>query len=390
MSEEKRPDAKRRRKQRKPRSLGARIAGAFLYVVLVITVSAVLATVGWTWANDLLALNKEYSSALITIPEDSISTQEVTDEEGNTYTVQVADLDTIADQLEAEGLIDYKFLFKLYGWFSHADRKITPGTYSLDTEMDYRALVVNMGTSSATRQTVEVTIPEGYTLDQIFALLEENGVSTVEKLTDMAANWPYKWDFLQDIPLGDYRRLEGYIFPDTYQFYLGEDPKYVLNKMLLRFDELMSPYYEELAAEDSPYSLHEIVIMASLIEKETDGTDHTRISAVLRNRLENPGYETVGLLQIDACLVYINGGKAPTLADKEIDSPYNTYKYKGLPAGPISNPGMASFIAAMNPDQKYSGSNGYYYYALDPATNLHVFSKTLAQHQAVLAGFSND
>lgn len=371
------------KKRRKPRqrSYGARLAGACLYALLVVVISAVLATVGWTWANDLLALDKEYTSTIFTVPTEAIVTVEVTDEEGNVYLADRADLDLITQQLKDEGLINHKFLFRLYAWFSKADQKIVPGTYELDTEMDYRALVVNMGRSSATRQTIDVTVPEGYTVDQIFQLLDAKGVSTVKELEDMAANWPYKWEFLQELPLGDYHRLEGYLFPDTYTFYLGEDPKYVLNKMLLRFNEQMGKYYE-LFTEESPYTLHEVVILASLIEKETDGDDYKTIASVLYNRLNNPAAETAGFLQVDAALVYVNGGRVPTTQDKEMDSPYNTYKNKGLPPTPIANPGMASLYAALEPD-----STGYFFYALNPTTGKHEFSRTYQEHMNRLAGF---
>jgi len=380
MSEEKRPAP--RKKKKKQRSYTSRLAGSVLYTLLVIAAAFILATLGWSWASDLLALNKEYTSTIVTVPVSYVGQKEVTDEEGNTYTVASTDIQLITDQLAREGLIEYKFLFRLYAWFSNADRKIVAGTYELNTSMDYRALVVNMGPSSATRQTIDVTIPEGYTVEQIFQLLENKGVSTVDKLKDMAANWNYKWKFLQEIPLGDYRRLEGYLFPDTYTFYLGEDPKYVLNKMLLRFDQQMYEYYDQFT-EESDYSLHDIVIIASLIEKETDGTDYRTIASVIYNRLNNPAAETAGFLQIDAALTYINGGCVPTAADKQLDSPYNTYLYKGLIPGPITNPGMASLYAALDPE-----NTRYYYYALNPATGLHEFSRTYDEHMNRLAKFN--
>lgn len=372
------------RRRRRRRSSGAKAASAFLYVLVVIGVSAVLATVGWTWAGDLLALNKEYSSAVIELPESIFTYSDVTDENGDTTTVSTADIDYVADELEKAGLIEYKFLFKIFCWISDAQEKVVAGTYELDTDMDYRGLVANMSDSSATRQTVDVTIPEGYTIDQIFELLEEEGVSTVEKLQEMAADWPYKWEWLQDIPLGDYHRLEGYLFPDTYTFYLGENPKYVLNKMLNNFDDKMGDYLDQFT-EESTYSLHDIVIIASMIQKETDGQDYGTIASVIYNRLENTSAETAGFLQIDATLVYINGGSVPTATDREIDSPYNTYLYPGLPAGPISNPGMEALTAAMEPED-----TNYYYYVLNPETNQHEFSRTYAEHQEKVAQYASN
>ena len=355
-----------RRATKRRRTALSRVAGALLYVLLVIAGSAALSTVGWVLACDLLGLNKGSITTEIVIEDDT-------------------EFSEVVDTLEKEGLIEYKFLFKLYAAFSHAEDKIAPGTYELNSEMDYHALVSNMGSSSATRQTTDITIKEGLTIDQIFDLLADRGVTSVEKLQDMAANYDYAFDWLEDRPLGDYHRLEGYLFPDTYTFELGENPKYVLNKMLVNFDAKMDEYMPALAAEGAPYSLHDIVIIASMIEKETDSEDYRTISSVIYNRLTNLQAETVGYLQIDATLVYLNGGKVPTLADREIDSPYNTYKYPGLPAGPISNPGMASLTAAMDPD-----STGYYFYVLNPETKRHEFSRTYAEHNALVQRYQGN
>ena len=361
-----------RKKRARRRSAGARVAGAFLYVILVIGLSAALATLGWAWACDLLGLNKEPLSIEVTIDDDT-------------------DFNAVVDQLEEAGLIQYKFLFKLYAQFSHAKDKIAPGKYELNTEMDYHALVSSMSSSSSTRLTTDITIKEGLTIDQVFDLLDDRGVTSVDKLQDMAANYDYAFDWLRDRPLGDYHRLEGYLFPDTYTFELGENPKYVINKMLVNFDAKMDEYMDKYSSEDAQYSLHDIVTIASMIEKETDGTstaernDYRSISSVIYNRLENPTAETAGYLQIDATLVYLNGGKVPTEADKAIDSPYNTYLYQGLPAGPISNPGMQSLLAAMNPD-----STNYYYYVLNPETKQHEYSRTYAEHNALVQRYSSN
>ena len=339
-------------KRRKKRS---GLSGAAIYVIFVIGVSALLACIGWVAANDVLALNKPAKTATITISnEDSFG--------------------DVADKLKDEGLIEYKFLFNLFATFTRSKDDVVAGTFTLNTDMDYRALLSGMSANSATRATVTVTIPEGYTIDQIFALLEEKSVASVEDLQDMAANHDYAFSFLQDLELGDYHRLEGYLYPDTYEFTTPQNRLYVINKMLVRFDEQFTEDMRQKVA-DSGYTIHEIVTIASMIEKETDGSDRANIASVIYNRLNNPSGGTQGYLQIDATLAYINGGKVPTEEDKSIDSPYNTYLYKGLPAGPISNPGLESIQAAMNPN-----STSYYYYALGD-DGVHHFFKTLREQQ---------
>ena len=297
----------RRRKKR------SGLSGAAIYAIFVIGVSALLACIGWVAANDVLALNKPEKTATITITND--------DSFGD-----------VAEKLKDEGLIEYKFLFNLFATFTRSKDDVVAGTFTLNTDMDYRALLSGMSANSATRATVTVTIPEGYTVDQIFTLLEEKGVASVEDLQDMAANHDYAFSFLQDLELGDYHRLEGYLYPDTYEFTTPQNPLYVINKMLVRFDEQFTDAMRQEVA-DSGRTIHEIITIASMIEKETDGNDRADIASVIYNRLNNPSGGTQGYLQIDATLAYINGGKVPTEADKSIDSPYNTYLYKGLPAG---------------------------------------------------------
>ena len=339
------------------------LSPVLLYLIFVIGVSVILATVIWVWANDILALNKEEHTAIIEIQEED-------------------SLGDVIRTLKQNGIIEYGTVFRLFVTATGSADKIAPGSYELNTDMDYRAIITNISSSSPTRQQTTVTIPEGYTVDQIFALLEESNVSTVEKLQETAAEHDYNFSFLKELPLGDYHRLEGYLFPDTYEFYIGEDPLYVINKMLVNFDSKLT---DELRAEieNSGYSIHDIITVASMIEKETDGEDQATISSVIYNRLKNTSGGTNGYLQIDATLVYINGGKVPTEEDKAIDSPYNTYLYQGLPAGPISNPGMVAIYAAIHPD-----STSYYYYVLNPDTNKHEFSRTYAEHQAKVNQYS--
>lgn len=349
-----------RRPRKKRRSAGRTAALVLLYVAVVIGVSVMLACIGWVFAGDVLALNKEYKSVTFT----------VTSEEP---------FDAVVDRLKNEGLIEYKLLFKIFAAVTHKTDTLAAGTYTLTTDMDYRALLAGMRANSANRAQVRVTIPEGYTTDQIFSLLEEKGVSTVQDLREAAAEHDYAFDFLQDIPLGDYHRLEGYLMPATYDFYTPHDPIYALNKLLVYFDSQVISDSMMAQVENSGHSLRDILTIASMIERETTGEDRTDIASVIYNRLNNSTGGTMGYLQIDATLVYINGGKEPSEADKFIDSPYNTYLYQGLPAGPIANPGLESIVAALNPAQSKN-----YYYALGD-DNIHHFFRTYDQHQAFIA-----
>ncbi|MGM9566385.1 endolytic transglycosylase MltG [Evtepia sp.] len=346
-----------RKKKKKKRSA---LSSSMIYILMVCGVSAILATLGWTMANDMLALNKDEVEAVITIQDEK-------------------NFGKVADQLKDNDIINYKFLFRLFATFSGKANDIVPGQYKLDTSMDYSAILNNLSSSSASRMTTTVTIPEGYSMAQIFQLLEKKGVSTVEKLEDMAANHDYDFSFLQDIPMGEATRLEGYLFPDTYTFYLGEDPKYVINKMLVNFDAKVTDAIRQ-QIWDQGKSIGEILNVASMIEKETDGTDRATIASVIYNRLNNPSGGTQGYLQIDATIQYVlPEGEIVSKEDYDtVDSPYNTYLNKGLPPGPIANPGMESIMAAINPE-----STNYYYYALGD-DKVHHFFTSLSEHEAFL------
>ena len=346
-----------RKKKKKKRSA---LSSSMIYILMVCGVSAILATLGWTMANDMLALNKDEVEAVITIQDEK-------------------NFGKVADQLKDNDIINYKFLFRLFATFSGKANDIVPGQYKLDTSMDYSAILNNLSSSSASRMTTTVTIPEGYSMAQIFQLLEKKGVSTVEKLEDMAANHDYDFSFLQDIPMGEATRLEGYLFPDTYTFYLGEDPKYVINKMLVNFDAKVTDAIRQ-QIWDQGKSIGEILNVASMIEKETDGTDRATIASVIYNRLNNPSGGTQGYLQIDATIQYVlPEGEIVSKEDyKTVQSPYNTYLNKGLPPGPISNPGMEAIMAAINPE-----STNYYYYALGD-DKVHHFFTSLSEHEAFL------
>lgn len=368
-----------RKHHRKKQPTGMRVLRgvliALIYVLVITFVGYLLATFGWRWANDLLALNKQEITVTITLEDDMFTPQETTDDEGNTKTVYKADMDLVSQVLKDNGLIEYKWLFNLFASFTHKNTSMVPGTYELNTTMDYSALLRNMGSRSAARTTVQIMIPEGYTVEQIIQRLAENGVATESELEDAAANYDFDYDFLDDSTLGEANRLEGYLFPDTYEFYQNTDAESVLNKMLSNFRDRI--YDNEQVdqtllsqAQADGYSLKDILTIASIIEKETDGKDQTSIASVIYNRL-NEGGGTNGYLQMDSTIYYITGdySKALTSDDLAIDSPYNTYVNPGLPAGPICCPGMTAINAALNPED-----TDYYYFYLGDDGTTHFFA----------------
>ena len=216
--------------------------------------------------------------------------------------------------------------------------------------------------------------------EKIIELLTEKGVGSVEDLTETAQEYVFDdYPFIDNENLGSISRLEGYLYPDTYNFYVGGNVDLAFDSMLKNFNTKVYEN-EDFAAlfEASDYSFQEIITIASLIEKETDGTDRENIASVIYNRLENAG-ETAYYLQIDASLVYA-AGRPVTQADYEtLDSPYNLYQHTGLPPTPIANPGSASIKAALQP-----ADTDYYYYVLG-ADGTHVFSRTLKEHEKAKA-----
>lgn len=320
--------------------------GGILYFLFIIVTGALLGGMLWLAAADVLAINKPANDVEISIPED--------------FTIE-----QVADILHSNGLIKYKFLFKIFADFSSAEEKIDPGVYQLKTSYDYRALVSCMSTYSGYRVVTDVVIPEGYNQFQMFELLEKEGVCTQAQLWEAAETAEFDYDFVLSPAEGGKYRLEGYLFPDTYEFYINDDPVRVLNKMLSNFNNKFTEEYR-LRAEELGYSIHDIVAIASMIEKET-GVDSERatIGSVIYNRLASDDFP---YLQIDATIIYatyVTGEEFSTA----LDSPYNTYLNEGLP-NPITNPGIASIRAALYPE-----TTNYYFYAATTDFTTRFFSR---------------
>ncbi len=364
------------------------ILATAVWLAIILWVGVSLGRVIWVCATDVLAFGREEQIVSVTIDEyDS--------------------LDEIAVKLKGAGLIRYPELFKLYGGLTSAREDISAGTFNLNTVYDYMALVNHMSSYSSSREVVKVTIPEGYNCQQMFALLEEKGVCKAEYLSEYAANGELKeyW-FLEGVERGTPNCLEGFLFPDTYEFYLGESAGNVIGKLLRGFDYrftedhraaietlnvklgamMKENGYDDSYIATQTMDVRKVLIVASLIEEETANSDESfQIASVIYNRLTNQ--REYPYLNIDATLMYVLGHKdSLTAEDLQYDSPYNTNINRGLIPGPISNPGLNSINAALNPD-----ATNYHYYVLDTKAEerQHHFSKTLEEHNKFIASLGD-
>jgi len=274
-------------------------------------------------------------------------------------------MDGIADMLYETGLIRHRALFLIYAEYSNAEEKISEGSYVLNKNYDYRALVQGMTARAGVRVETSVTIPEGYTLAQIFSLLESEGVCPADELWYTATYHEFNFHFLQRSTLGDRLRLEGFLFPDTYNFYMDSTGVQAILRMLREFDRRFTEEYIE-RAEEMELTVREVITIASLIEREAgDDEERPRIAAVIYNRLESPNFPR---LEIDATIHYaIAGTGIPFSTD--LQDAFNTYIHEGLPPGPIANPGMPSIQAALFPD-----TTNEYFYALNRSGTHNFFT----------------
>jgi len=329
------------------------LVGGLFFALFVLCISLILASVAWTAATDILGFAAPDEEVTVQIPQD--------------FT-----LDAVADMLYETGLIRHRALFVWYADFSNAMDKINPGTFILNKNYDYRALVQGMTARAGTRVETTVTIPEGFTLAQIFTELERAEVATTDELWEIATYHDFDFHFLDSSTLGDELRLEGFLFPETYNFYMNSNPMVVIRRMLREFNRRFTEEYV-YRAEDMGLTVHEVVIIASMIEREAgNDEERPRIAAVIYNRLASPNFPN---LQIDATIDYIVAMRGIPWST-HIDSPFNTYRYPGLPPGAIANPGIASIRAALFPD-----NTNEYFYALNRYGS-HNFFTNYADHSS--------
>ena len=317
--------------------------------VLVLLIGGLGVFSWWTWAI------KPYSS--------TGNSEKITITQGTT-------VDQLAEELEQRHLIRSAWVFKFLARSRQAELKLYVGDYQLTPMMLPDEIINNLLKGPGLADTNHVTIPEGYTTEQIIALLVQKGIGSKAEFTKVITEDTFTYSFLKGAPTGIHR-LEGYLFPNTYFIDVKTSPHAVIDLFLQQFAKELTPEVQQQLATMN-LTVPQWVTLGSLVEKEAvKESDRPLIASVIMNRLKSKQ-----LLQIDATIQFLLGTPKPKLYNKDlqIPSPYNTYLHLGLPPGPIANPGDASLQAALHPAQ----TDFLYYVA--KKDGYHVFAKTYAEH----------
>ncbi|HOZ36444.1 MAG TPA: endolytic transglycosylase MltG [bacterium] len=282
--------------------------------------------------------------------------------------VEGTGVNQISLDLKQQGIIRSSLVFETYAYLKDIEGQFKAGEYSLPDVVNIKRLI-DILTDSQSASNLTLLVREGEAIDDIDQSLSFQGRFAPgdfkKSLENLSQDFLADYDFLSDKPAN--ASLEGYLFPDTYYYSSAED---IIKKMLSNFDKKLNP---ELRLEISRQgkTIFEIITVASLIEEEvkTDA-DRVIVSGIIWKRL------AINMpLQLDSTIKYITGGS--TALDQKVDSPYNTYLYKGLPPGPISNPGLAAIRAAIYPQ---ASEYLYFITETDGAGTVH-YAKTFEQHQ---------
>ncbi len=353
--------AKKRRKKR-----GTHVIFGVILSVVIISVSILAAVFILKCAKELFGIGKSDIEMVVEIPMDS----------------STAD---IAEQLFHEGIIAEPDLFRAFVRFKGADGTFIAGAHELSPQMDYSTIIEVLQESVADqRETADIVFPEGITLYAAAQKLEEKGVCDADEFIRTFNISEFGFDFEKKVKTSSMKfyRMEGYLFPDTYQFFLDEDPRVVAKKIYKNFEARITPdLYGRM--DDLGMDLEEVLTLASIVQAEAPDTwNMKRVASVFYNRLNDP--DNFPLLQSDATSNYVENIIKPNIeikSQKMFDA-YNTYEGAGLPPGPICNPGLDAINAVL-----YPAETDYYFFLSDDDGEFY-YAETLEEHEqnAVEAG----
>ena len=345
----KRKEKERKREERFIDRRNKRVFRAIWWVSVAL-VGIMVAMFLMVGVNDLLAIGRsELKTVTIKIPQDPT-------------------LDDVCEVLHKKGVISEPGFFGMYATITKNADSFTQGKYQINTNMDYEAIINYLQSLANRMDTVKITIPEGNSVIEIANRLKKAKIlNDVDKFLELCNSDEFdeSFEFLKKIKNKDkrYYKLEGYLFPDTYECYVNEDPEMTIRRMLNVYelrtytDQYVEGYKNEVnvakAIKNTKYSMDQIITMASIIQAEAANKDDMyKISSVLHNRLDYGSSYDIHRLDCDSTSFYPYRSKKAVPKDirNTFKSSYDTYKIKGLPAGPICNPGIEAILAAIYPD----------------------------------------
>ncbi len=336
----------------------------FVWFSMVLLVSLLLARYAVAGFNDMMGAGRQNVSVTVEIPKDATLAQ-------------------VAQILHQAGAVQDLSFFRLYASMTNAPQKFGGGSYQITTGMDYLALINSIQSSKNRVDTVKVTFTEGMNAPEIAAKLESSGVCPAKDALAVIQGAKLDEDFsmLREIANGSqrYYRLEGYLFPDTYEFFKNEDPEQAVRKLVSNCNAKLTKQIREKAA-DGGMTLDQTLTLASMIQAEAaDKEDMYRVSSVFHNRLKskNPVFKK---LESDPTTYYPYRKQSlvPENIRSTYKSRYDTYTAEGLPPGPICSPGLDAIDAALNP------ASTQYYYFCHSADGKAYYAATKSQHLANL------
>ena len=363
--EEKR-QPKPKKKKRKKKGNGRLIFGLIMTAIIV-AVAVFCAAFVLKFARDFVGIGKSSVEVVVEIPM-------------NSGTADIADI--LAD----EGIIDSTYFFRFYSRVKGSDGTFVAGSHVLSPDMSYENIVHELQQGAVdTRESVDITFPEGIDLLDAAQKLEENNVCSASDFIREFNNSSFGFDFekLVKVSALKFYKMEGYLFPDTYTFYVEEDSKIVCKKIYRNFETRITlDIYARM--DDLGLEFEEMLTMASMVQAEASSVyDMKRVASVFRNRLADP--DNYPLLQSDPTRKYVEEVIKPNIEfpSKEMFKAYNTYEGAGLPPGPICNPGLDAINAVL-----YPADTDYYYFCANVDTGEVYYARTNEEHEAnlVLAG----
>ncbi len=370
--EERRQEKKAHRKRNRIKARKNKRIFKFMWLCMVLLTSFTIASYLIGGSNDFFAVGRNEGTTLISIPESGL------------------DPDKLAEILADSGAINKPEFFSLYCKVKKEDMDLFPaGEFTLETDKDYEDILDTLKQGNRTLgEEVSVTIPEGYNVLEIAQLMEEKEVCTAQEFLDGVNGLDFSnYSVIANMGGGEgrYFKLEGYLFPDTYNFYKGEDLESVIGKLINNFQNRISDQIY-LLAEQRGMSMDQVVILASIIQAEAaDTSDMFDVSSVLHNRLDFGAEYDIYRLECDSTMNYPYRNPAAVPESGALaNAGYSTYELDGLPPSPICNPGAEAILSAVRPnDTQY-----LYFCHADDGTAYYAESSWQHEENLVLAGLA--